>query len=99
MVHEAWKRRQLAHAPQHHADGARQPKGTAGIGFERPVVDEIHHRDPTVSIQIMQTWRDARLCREAHRVILMGIAQRTCLSFHAQDEPSIVVLHQVNQRP
>ena len=60
------------------------PPAASGIAFERSVFDEIRDRDPVVSVEVMKSRRDARLRGDAHRKILVGIAQRAFGTLYSQ---------------
>jgi hypothetical protein len=62
----------------------RQRARPARIGFHRLLLDEVDHYDTGRLVDIADRRRNPRLRRDAHRDILVRIAQRAWLSLHPQ---------------
>jgi hypothetical protein len=83
IVDEDWEDRRGLNARKQLSHRLCQRARPARIGFQRLLVDEVDHRDAGDLIDKMDIRCNPGLRRDAHRGILVRIAQRTWLSLHA----------------
>jgi hypothetical protein len=84
IVDEGWEDRRGLNARKQLSQRLCQRARPARIGFQRLLVDEVDHRDVGDLIDTMDIGCNPGLRRDAHRGILVRIAQRIWLSLHAQ---------------